>query len=122
MNSQIKPGVALNHIIPIQLVETVANISELTEQNVLEMRFFTDVALEAFQITTGYYIKHIKLEIIWMNARICFRFLFFSFCISIRIPIGFRITFERKDFGETINGKTILERRVIDAKIYELQM
>lgn len=122
LSAYIKPGVAFDNIIPTQLVPAIADVPELKEGNKMAMRFFTDLGLHAFEITVGFYIKHIWLKIIWIHLRLCFKFIFFKFCLTIPIPIGFKIIFKRHDFGYTINGLPILEKRIIDLKLFELQM
>ena len=124
LSAYIKPGVAFENIIPTQLVPAIADVSELKEGNVMTMRFFTDIGMNALQLTVGFYIKYIWLEIIWMKIRfLCFKVWIFKFClVNILIPIGFRILFNRHDFGYTVDGKPILEKRIIDKKLFELQM
>ena len=122
ISATIEPALRLDNIIPIQLVNAIMEIPELTKSNIVTVRFTTDLALNAFQITVGFYIKHIWLEIIWIRLRICFNFWFFKFCISFPIPIGFRITWKRHDFGYVVNGIPLLRKRIIDLQILEYQM
>lgn len=79
----------------MQLLKPIADISELTSQNKAEIVFAIDLAINAVEMQVGFYIKHIWLEIIWIEIDLCFDFWFFSFCISLRLPIGFRFTFKR---------------------------
>ena len=61
LNGQIRPGISLNGLIPVQLVKAVADVPEMKNSNVLEALLFVDLTLYAFQVTYGFYLKHIWL-------------------------------------------------------------
>ena len=101
----------------MQLLKPIADISELTSQNKAEIVFAIDLAINAVEMQVGFYIKHIWLEIIWIDIDLCFDFWFFSFCISLRLPVGFRFTFKRHDWGFKFNGIAILKKTIFKASL-----
>ena len=75
------------------------DVPEIATQNNAEVFFAIDLGIYAAEIEIGFYIKHIWLDIIWLDIDLCFDFWFFSFCIHLRLPIGFKITYKRHDWG-----------------------
>ena len=53
------PKFELNGVIPVQLIDAIANIPELSQSNVVTIYFITDLAIYAAEFDVGFFLEHI---------------------------------------------------------------
>ena len=95
----------MKNVIPVQLVKAVVDVPELNNSNTIIVNFVVDFGLYAVEVEIGWYIKHIWIEIIWLNIRFCINLIFKKFCIKFRIPVGFKFVYNRIANGRMLKGK-----------------
>ena len=98
------------------------DVPELNSSNVIAVNFLVDFGLHAVEVQVGWYIKHITLEIIWKDVKFCINLVFKKYCISFRLPVGFRFVYNRIDDGKMLPGKEIMKKRLFEKKLLEFQV
>ena len=115
------PKFELNGVIPVQLIDAIADIPELSQSNVVTIYFITDLAIYAAEFDVGFFLEHIWIQLVWKKIKFCIR-IFKKFCIKFRIPVGIKFVSKRKDWGKQIKGFTLAQKRIIDLKLLEFKV
>ena len=81
------------------------------------MVFAIDLGLYAVELKVGFYVKIMFIKIKFKKVKLCLKLLFTSFCLVMKIPIGFEFDFVEDKVSWPIPGKTLAEVRVFEQKI-----